>query len=123
MNNWSIERWKQYLNEFESDHSWVHEQTKLTLVTSLESCPMCMTRLIFAGIGTVLHVCPDDVGGMVQRRRDLPPVFRKITNHRQQVWETARCSEELRDAAFHIWDRSREELDKKLPGRKKRREN
>ena len=109
------------LNEFEKAYSLAHERGPLTLITSLEPCPMCMTRLIFAGIGTVLHVCPDDVGGMVQRKESLPPVFQRITEHRNQVWELASCSEELREAAFHIWDRSRRDLDAKLPGRKKRR--
>ncbi len=110
------------LNEFEKMQSWVHERKPLTLITSLEPCPMCMTRLIFAGIGTVLHVCPDDVGGMVQRKDSLPPVFRRITEHRKQVWGLASCSEDLRKAAFYIWDRSRRDLDAKLPGRQKRRD-
>jgi len=109
------------LNEFEKVHSWSNERSPFTLITSLEPCPMCMTRLIFAGVGTVLYVCPDNVGGMVQRKDSLPPVFQRITEHRGQVWKSANCSEDLRKAAFHIWDRSRQELDARLPWRQERR--
>lgn len=82
----------------------------LTLVTSLEPCPMCVTRLIVAGIGTVLHISDDPAGGMVRNRRHLPPIFRTITEHHEQVWGSAECSEELRAAAFKIWMESRDLL-------------
>ncbi|MDH3691023.1 MAG: hypothetical protein OEU36_16365 [Gammaproteobacteria bacterium] len=85
-----------------------------TLVSSLEPCPMCMTRLIFSRIGRIRHVCEDRIGGMVQRKSSLPPVFREITESLLQEWGLAECSDELREAAFHIWDASREELDRKL---------
>ena len=84
-----------------------HRAKEFTLVTSLESCPMCLTRLIVAGIGTVLHVADDPVGGMVGRRQHLPPVFRTIAEHHEQVWSPADCSDDLRVAAFRIWDESR----------------
>jgi cytosine deaminase len=85
-----------------------------TLVTSLEPCPMCMTRLIFSGIGTVLHVAEDPLGGMVQRRSSLPPIFRTISEEQGQVWGLAECSPALRAAAFRIWSESRPGLDRRL---------
>jgi tRNA(adenine34) deaminase len=88
-----------------------------TLICSLEPCPMCMTRLICAGIGTVLHLSDDSVGGMVQRKSALPPIFREITEDQKQVWGRAECSEDLRRIAFNIWDQSRGELTRRLPGR------
>jgi tRNA(Arg) A34 adenosine deaminase TadA len=30
-----------------------------SLYTSLESCPMCLCRMILAGLGTVAYVCDD----------------------------------------------------------------
>jgi cytosine deaminase len=72
---------------------------------------MCMTRLIVAGVGSVLHVSSDSAGGMVQRRHGLPPVFRTITEHQHQIWGPADCSEELRTAAFRIWMESRDRLE------------
>jgi cytosine deaminase len=103
------------VNRFESG-TWSRDIARqCTLITSLEPCPMCMTRLIVAGIGTVLHVSADSIGGMVQRREALPPAFRKITEDQQQVWGLAECSEELRSVAYRIWDESREMLSMGLP--------
>jgi len=105
------------VNRFE-EGPWSRDVARrCTLITSLEPCPMCMTRLIFAGIGTVLHLSDDSIGGMVQRRSALPPIFREITEDQNQVWGRAECSEDLRRAAFHIWDQSRDELDRRLPSR------
>jgi len=105
------------INRFEADHREIHNLRGHTLVTSLEPCPMCMTRLIFAGVGTVLHVCPDPLGGMVEHKESLPPVFREISAELSQVWGLAECSETLRDAAFQIWDESRADLDRRIVSR------
>ena len=108
------------MNKFESAHGRVDAVEHYTLVTSLEPCPMCMTRLIFSGIGTILHVRADDIGGMVQRKSSLPPIFKEITESNSQVWGMAECSDTLREAAFHIWDQSRHELDRRLKRRRDR---
>lgn len=94
-------------NEYEALGLARARARSFTLVTSLESCPMCLTRLIVAGVGTVHHVADDPVGGMVSRRQHLPPVFRTIAEHHGQVWTRADCSDDLREAAFRIWDESR----------------
>ena len=94
-------------NEYEALELPRDEARSHTLITSLESCPMCLTRLVVAGFGTVLHLADDPVGGMVRRRQHLPPVFRTIAEHHGQVWQAADCSDELRAAAFRIWDESR----------------
>lgn len=108
------------MNEFENRAAPRTVLSDYTLVTSLESCPMCMTRLIFAGVGTILHVRADDVGGMVQRKNALPPIFQQITDQQRQRWRQAECSQELREAAFHIWDQSREDLDRRIVERANR---
>ncbi|MDX1646281.1 MAG: nucleoside deaminase [Longimicrobiales bacterium] len=98
------------MNEYEA-FGWPRKQARdHTLITSLESCPMCMTRLIVAGVGKILHVAEDPVGGMVQRKQHLPPIFRTIAAHQEQVWAPAECSVELRVAAFKIWIESRDNL-------------
>jgi cytosine deaminase len=109
------------MNAFETARQAPHDLGSYTLITSLEPCPMCMTRLIFAGVGTVLHVCADPIGGMVQRKASLPPVFRQITQSLSQVWGLADCSPRLREAAFEIWDGSRQVLDRRLISRGGRR--
>lgn len=104
------------LNEYESV-GWPRQKARdLTLLTSLEPCPMCMSRLIVAGIGSVLYVSGDPLGGMVRRERSLPPTFRAIMRGEAQVWGGADCSEELRAAAFRIWAESKEILGEWQPG-------
>lgn len=101
------------MNEYETS-GWPRDKAEeCTLVTSLEPCPMCMARLIVAGVGSVLYVSGDALGGMVHRRHGLPPTFRAMSE--QQVWRPADCSEELRSAAFEIWSESRDRLDHRLP--------
>lgn len=109
------------MNRFETLPDEPQPRDRLTLITSLEPCPMCMTRLIFAGIGTILHVCGDPAGGMVHRKLSLPPVFQQLTDDLAQEWGLAQCSEVLRLAAFQVWDQSRVELDRRLSSRGHRR--
>lgn len=104
------------MNRFEASQRGKRDLRGHTLVSSLEPCPMCMTRLIFAGVGQIRYVKEDDLGGMVQRKSQLPPIFRDITEDHSQNWALAECSDELRDAAFRIWDQTRASLDSKLTG-------
>ena len=103
------------MNRYEAMGFHRSEARHCTLVTSLEPCPMCMCRLIVAGVGTVLYVAADAVGGMVQRRRGLPPTFRALIHSEGQAWRSADCSEDLRTAAFEIWSASRERLNMSAP--------
>ena len=101
------------LNSFEASEQKL-VPGDLTLISSLEPCPMCMTRLIFSGIGNIRYVCRDDVGGMVQRKHQLPPVFLDITEKQGQEWSKAKCSAALEQAAYDIWHESQEDIDKKV---------
>jgi cytosine deaminase len=99
------------MNAFETAD---HDPRKLRgcrLISSLEPCPMCMTRLIFAGVGTIRYVKGDHLGGMVQRRTSLPPIFQEITASQGQEWGEADCPEALREAAFEIWHETRADVD------------
>jgi tRNA(adenine34) deaminase len=103
------------MNAYESSARQRDEARGCTLVTSLEPCPMCMARLIVAGIGSVLYMSEDSIGGMVRRERHLPPTFRAIIQSQGQVWGAADCSDELRAAAFRIWVESRASLGQWVP--------
>jgi tRNA(adenine34) deaminase len=103
------------INDYESSMRHRDEARGCTLVTSLEPCPMCMARLIVAGIGSVLYVSEDSIGGMVRRERHLPPTFRSIIRSQGQVWGAADCSDGLREAAFGIWVESRGSLGQWVP--------
>jgi cytosine deaminase len=79
----------------------------LVLVTSVEPCPMCLTRIINAGIKTVLYLVEDREGGMATRLDSLPPFWREFAADRE--FRLADCSAELRQMAldlFHFSSRS-----------------
>jgi len=103
------------MNDYEAA-GWPRDRAReCTLVTTLEPCPMCMTRLIVAGVGRVLYLADDAIGGMVRRRHSLPATFRAIIRSQGQLWQPADCSEELRAAALSIWIESRASLGQWLP--------
>lgn len=102
------------MNAFETAQSSKLDLSGHTLVSSLEPCPMCMSRLIFAGVGHTIYVCPDPDGGMVQLQTQLPPVFQQFMTDQNQQWSLADCSPTLQQAAFDIWDISRSNLDSQI---------
>jgi len=72
-----------------------------TLFTSLEPCPMCLTRLITAGVGHVYHAAPDLESGMVYKLHELTPVWVELA--RRQEFAEADTSPELRQIAHQIF--------------------
>jgi tRNA(adenine34) deaminase len=72
-----------------------------TLFTSLEPCPMCLTRLITAGVGHVYHAAPDIESGMVYKLKDLTPVWVELA--RRQEFAEADASPELKQIAHQIF--------------------
>ncbi len=102
------------MNAFETAQSSKLDLSGHTLVSSLEPCPMCMSRLIFAGVGHTIYVCPDPDGGMVQLQTQLPPVFQQFMADQQQQWSLADCSPVLQKAALEIWDSSHSNLDSQI---------
>lgn len=105
------------LNRFESECPGSNNPAELTLVSTLEPCPMCTTRLIYAGIGSVRYICEDPLGGMVTRLSSLPPRLLQMSEALSQSWAQADCSGVLRDAAHHILEQSREEMDQRIVDR------
>jgi tRNA(adenine34) deaminase len=101
------------LTKFETEHQNNQIPSTLTLISSLEPCPMCMARLIYSGVGSIRYICEDPLGGMVTRKSSLPPVLQKISEDLSQVWGLAECSDELREAALQIWELCREDVDRR----------
>jgi len=83
------------LNNFEVQHrNKSRELIKgYTMYSSLESCPMCLCRIITAGVMEVYHVADDAGGGMVHRYNQLPPVWQEISKGR--IFKKAECSDDL----------------------------
>jgi len=73
---------------------------KLTLVTSLEPCPMCLVRLSCSHVLDIFHVAVDEIGGMVSRLQTLPPYWLSIAEGKNFAF--ADCSDALRTASLEI---------------------
>ena len=84
------------------DFNKTRECKNLVLVTSVEPCPMCLTRIINSGIKTVLYVVEDREGGMATRLDSLPPFWREFAADRE--FRLADCSTELRQMAMDLFD-------------------
>ncbi|MDR2035358.1 MAG: hypothetical protein LBP91_01600 [Coriobacteriales bacterium] len=72
-----------------------------SLFTSLESCPMCLCRIITAGVTEVYHLADDPDGGMVHLFDQLPPVWQEIAQGR--IFKKAECSDELSAIAGQVF--------------------
>lgn len=88
------------LNDFEEKNPQITTLKNYTLYTSLESCPMCLIRLISAGINRVFYVSSDPIGGMTDSINLLPPLWKELSE--PQVFSKARCSRDLSNAAIAI---------------------
>lgn len=96
------------LNYFEEKNPQITTLKGYTLYTSLESCPMCLTRLISAGINRVYYVSSDPIGGMTGSIDLLPPLWKELSE--PQIFAKAYCSAELSNAATGIMLINAEEL-------------
>jgi len=67
------------LDAFERRAPELRQLGRYTLVSSLECCMMCLGRIIQSGIGKVTFVAPDPLGGMLDRREAMPPIFRQLS--------------------------------------------
>lgn len=85
---------------------------KLTLLVTLEPCPMCLTRLLLSGIGSVRYMADDPQGGMLTHADKLPPAWRnlmQLQNHYK-----AHLSEPVRRLAGDIASAHQDVLRRKL---------
>lgn len=95
------------------------DPSRLTLLVSLEPCPMCYARLKLAGIGRVLYVAADDGGGMVRRAAHLPPAW--TTLHPWQEFAPADVGPRLRRLARAIFRHNLAEMRRRLVARSRPR--
>lgn len=87
------------MTKFEERFRNVKSLKGYTLYTSLEPCPMCLTRLITSGVSRVYHAAPDKDSGM--RLQNLTPVWVQLAG--EQEFAPARCSPELSDIALQVF--------------------
>ena len=106
------------MNEFENNNKETNNLEAYTLYSSLESCPMCLMRLITSGVGTILHAAPDNDGGMVHKIEELPLAWKALGERR--TFKQAQCSEAIINIANDLFTYSAGELYKKLKKRQGR---
>lgn len=91
------------LNEYESQNKNTPGQMKaITMYSSLEPCPMCLTRLSTTGIGAVKYVAGHDGSGMAHCIDKLPVLW-QIFCENIKIGPAA-CSDELKKLSFDILD-------------------
>jgi tRNA(Arg) A34 adenosine deaminase TadA len=87
------------MTKFEDHNKDVDRLSGYTLYTSLEPCPMCLTRLITSGVEKVYHAAPDQQSGM--KLVNLTPVWFDLAE--KQEFAQAQCSPELSNLALQIF--------------------
>jgi cytosine deaminase len=89
------------MTAFEERHPGVQSMRGYTLVCSLEPCPMCLARLLIAGVQTVKFLAYDDLGGMVNQRDSFPTAWRRLWQRHE--FAQADVSESLRRFALDVF--------------------
>jgi tRNA(adenine34) deaminase len=84
----------------------------LVLYTSLEPCPMCLTRILISGISEVHYLASDSEGGMVSVMDTYPKIWQEFL--KDKIIEKAVCSPDLESLAFDTFAITGKILDNKL---------
>jgi tRNA(Arg) A34 adenosine deaminase TadA len=82
------------MNAFEERYPQSTDMRGYSLFCSLEPCPMCLARLLIAGVESVKFIAQDELGGMVSHVDHLPEAWQRLRRDRQFV--EADVSEEMK---------------------------
>ncbi|SHJ72559.1 cytosine deaminase [Desulfatibacillum alkenivorans DSM 16219] len=100
------------INDFESRQPSKCNLSGYTIYSSLEPCPMCLTRLIIAGVGRVVYVADDEYGGMVHLIDLLPKIWQDL--RKTGVYTSLECCQNIKNLSSDIFAYNRERLDSTL---------
>ena len=89
------------MTAFEQRHPAVETMRGYTLLCSLEPCPMCLARLLIAGVQTVKFLAYDDLAGMVNQQHSFPPAWRRLWQRQEFI--QADVSASLRQFALDVF--------------------
>ena len=73
----------------------------LVLYSSVEPCPMCLTRIINTGLKKTYYAAPDLDGGMVHKISDLPAFWKDAAAGR--IFAQADCSPVMQEIAARLF--------------------
>ncbi|MFT6928098.1 MAG: tRNA(adenine34) deaminase [Psychromonas sp.] len=88
------------IDRFELQYPQYGDRSGLTIMVSLEPCPMCLTRLLLAGIGEIVYLANDYAGGMASRINQMPPAWINLAS--LQNCRLAKVSEPLVSLATRL---------------------
>jgi tRNA(Arg) A34 adenosine deaminase TadA len=103
------------MNAFEERHPTVDNMRGYTLMVSLEPCPMCLARLLVAGVQTVKFLVYDELAGMVKQRHHFPTAWNRL--RQRQEFIQSDVSESLREFALNVFSLNLETCRQKLLSR------
>ena len=103
------------MTAFEQRQPAVETMRGYTLLCSLEPCPMCMVRLLIAGVQTVKFLAYDDLAGMVNQRHSFPTAWRRLWQRQEFI--PADVSANLRQFALDVFLLNLESCRQKLLSR------
>jgi tRNA(adenine34) deaminase len=80
----------------------------LVLYSSVEPCPMCLTRIINTGLKKAYYAAPDHEGGMVHKINDLPAFWKDAAAGR--TYAEADCSPAMKEVAARLFRNGRRNI-------------
>src|SRR6266404_5963982 len=89
------------MNAFEERYPAIDNMRGYTLVCSLEPCPMCLARLLVAGVQTVKFLAHDELAGMVGHQHQFPTAWKRLWQ--RQEFTQADVSDGLRQFALDVF--------------------
>jgi len=100
------------ITKFEEGHKDIESMDGYTLFSSVEPCPMCLTRLITSGVRKVYYAVIDQDGGMANRLAYMPYEWKELAQ--RQEFTLAECSSELSEIALRVFMETVEKNDSRL---------
>lgn len=92
------------LSQYEAEHQRVNpkEMHEVVMYSSLEPCPMCMTRISTTSIKKVYHIADHPNSAMTGRMKDLPILWQIFCEDVDFL--PATCGPNLKEIAYQILD-------------------
>ena len=90
------------ITKFEMSSKGAVVPASYTLFSSLEPCPMCLTRILISGVGTTFYAAANKAGGMGGLLCHLPVTLQRYAE--QKVIGPADCSPVLRSIAWQVFE-------------------
>jgi len=90
------------ITKFEESTRGAVSPASYTLYSSLEPCPMCLTRILISGVGATFYATANDAGGMRGLLSHLPTALQGYAE--QKIIAQADCSQFLRTIAWRVFE-------------------